>query len=119
MEAQQMMIRMEHLNRHVGDFNRATRVFISHVKEEHIFRKYRGLGISYQVLLKLRSLGCEKIIKLLHYKDGTTEKYSMGLQEWLDNGIRYTDLEWDLQFIVPFERFEQPKLAKWFNGKTE
>jgi len=94
-------------------FLREDRVFISHRKEKHIFYKFKGLGVSTSVLMKLHRLGCHKIVLLLERKDGTTKRYEATPEDFLDKGTPYTNNENDTQKILSFKQMNQDYLTHW------
>lgn len=104
-------MQITHIDKPIGEL-RKDRVFITHRDESHIFRMFNGIGLSYDVIKKLKDLNCWKIIILLHYKNGTTEKLETYPDKFLDEGILWKDGAYDYQRILPLEKLRQKQLME-------
>lgn len=105
------MLYMHHLHRTVGTL-RPDGVFITHRKEEHIFRKYNGLGMSFRVLKELLDFGCWKIVIVLHMNDGSELMLKARPEDFLNRGEVYLDKQ-DAQRILPLSFLAQEKIVRW------
>lgn len=102
---------IEYLGRKVG-LLRDDGTFISKRREEHIFRFYGGLGVSFDVLKRLQKLHCRKIVLLLERETGVVEKYVTTPEHFLEEGFVYMD-GLDSQRILSFRQLENPPLTQW------
>jgi hypothetical protein len=92
-----------YLGKIVGTFT-SDRIFVSHRRQEHIFRKFRGLGISYGLLRDLMNRNCVLIRFILDKGDNTQEVYSALPITFLTEGHIWIDKQQDTQRILPFDR---------------
>lgn len=67
-------VEVKHFNHGVGIINEAG-VYVSRRLPHHVFRKFRGLGISGDVLNQLHRHGCNQIALLLEQDDGSVVRY--------------------------------------------
>jgi hypothetical protein len=96
-----------YLNRNVGNF-REDRTFITYREEKHIFRIFKGLGMSYGLLKKLQNMRCKKIILILH-KGESEEKLEAEPIDFLTYGHIYFD-KLDSQRVLPLDFLRNRKL---------
>lgn len=102
------MQQLKFLDKNVGILTE-DKVFVGHRYSQHIFYKFKGLGMSVHLLMNLRSVGCRKIVLLLH-KDNEVEKYEATPEQFLDDGIPWRDKAFDYQRILPFKMLNQTRL---------
>ena len=108
----QEFIEIKFFEKVVGIFRPCERTYIAHRDESHIFRMYNGLGLSYQIIKRLKDLRCSKIVILLHYNNGTTERLETFPDRFLDEGILWRDGEQDYQRILPLWKLRQKELIE-------
>lgn len=94
----------------VGQWREHDRVYIAHRREEHIFRKYNGLGLSFGIIDQLKHLRCRRIILLLEKNNGTTLKFEATPDLFLQKGTIHKDGEFDFQRILNFNDMVQEGL---------
>lgn len=92
---------------------RADGTFIAYREEQHVFRKFDGVGLSYKVLEKLRRAKCREIKFVIYRKGGKLERYTTTVNQMLKDGVPYTDRECDCQRILPFRCMTNPTLKNW------
>jgi len=85
-------------------------VFVGHRYERHVFRKFDGLGVSFDVLDVLRQFGCRSIVLLLHLDCGV-KKYVASPEKFLREGVVWKDGVGDYQRVLGFGCFGQKKLV--------
>lgn len=103
---------IEYLNRNVGIIKMPERIFITHREENHIFRIFNGLGVSFDILKKLINIDCQKIIMLLHKSNGETEKFEVTPNLFIEKGFIWKDKAADYQRILPFGMLRKQKQTK-------
>lgn len=69
-------------------------------KEKHYFRKYKGYGISTNILHKLSEMNINKIILIEETQEGENRLETRTEEIWA-RGIRYTHKQADHQIILP------------------
>ena len=84
---------------------RDDRVFITQRKEEHFFHKFNGLGISYDVIQRLRALNCRRIVILYHGQMGTS-KLTATPERFYKQGILWNFTPDDVQAILQMKFFD-------------
>ena len=99
------MLQINHLNKTIGYVNE-TNQFISRRTKEHFFVKYKGFGLSLNIITKLRNMYVNEVIILFVRGDGTTSKYKTHIINFLKHGITHINLEHDYQKILPLTYFE-------------
>ena len=91
-------------NKVVGTYDRLTKTYTTLRNKHHYFIKFKGFGVSTEILLKLRKLGCNKIIIIYNKADGTQTVYQTYPEKFLTEGYIWTDGELDHQRILPTEK---------------
>jgi len=84
--------------------------FFTYRTEKHFFRLFKGFGISWSVLERLKKYKVKKIIILYNKKNGDTHKLETTLGAWLKYSKIYLDKSNDWQRILP---------SKYFRGKND
>jgi len=102
---------IRYLDKPIGEL-RQDRIFVTHRDESHIFRMYNGIGMSYDIIKKLKDLRCRKIIILLHWNNGVTEKLETYPDKFLDEGILWKDGSYDYQRILPLDKIRQKTILE-------
>ena len=87
----------------VGSFT-SDRIFVSHRRQEHIFRKFNGLGISYLLLRKLIDKNCSSIRLILDNGDGSESVFISTPIKFLTDGKIWIDKMNDSQRILSFDK---------------
>lgn len=105
------MQQIQFLDKNVGIL-RDDYVFIGHRYPQHIFYKFKGLGMSVQLLLSLHRVGCKKIVLLLHKNSGDIESFESTPERFLNEGAHYCDRRADHQRILSFKQLNQEKLLE-------
>jgi anaerobic glycerol-3-phosphate dehydrogenase len=86
---------------------KASRTFVTHRNKEHFFRKYKGFGISAEVIKELKKYDCE-IVKIVYTKiDNTQEIYIAPLNKFLESGVFYKNGLNDYQRILNINEFNK------------
>jgi hypothetical protein len=81
--------------------------FVTHRRERHFFRKFKGWGMSLDLLDKLADQGVEEIILIEHRDNGRQLMYKTTPSSWLKLGKRYKHVKFEEQSILPTKYFEE------------
>lgn len=92
---------VRYLGKFVGVFT-SDRIFVTHRRQEHVFRKFNGLGLSYGLIRQLMDANCSLIRLILDNGDGSESVYNVSPVKFLTDGIPWIDKQSDTQRILPF-----------------
>ena len=97
---------IRHLDKLVGVIN-SNNEFVSIRRPEHFFRKYKGFGLSYSVIERLKKSNVEIVKILFQREDGTASLYVAYLNDFLEKGAYFKDQKYDFQRILELKHFRR------------
>ena len=97
---------IRHLDKLVGVIN-SNNEFVSVRLPEHFFRKFKGFGLSYSVIERLKQNNVSVVKIVFLRSDGSSTIYFADIDDFLKKGNYYRDNEHDFQRILSIQHFRE------------